>query len=124
MIWELFKAPIMATIKVTGLMPGIPTYNTRFLFYIAVILPFFPIYKYSETYEDESIIILVFVYFLFYLIFSILFTQIIKRIGKRWSEEEYERLKPDQITFPFILVMILNATFHFGLFFIISKVFY
>jgi hypothetical protein len=124
MNWENFKAPIMATIKVTGMMPGMPTYNTRFIFFIIVILPFIPIYKYSQKFKDESIIILLFFYFIFYLIFCITLTQLIKKIGKRWSESEYENLKPDQITFPFILVMIINSTFHFGIFYLLTKIFY
>lgn len=121
---EIFKAPIMATVKVTGMMPGIPTYDTRILFFVAVVLPFFPIYKFSETFKDDSIFILLFIYVIFYLIFNIVLTQLIKKIGRRWSKEEYENLKPDQITFPFILVMFLNSTFHFGIYYLLTKAIY
>lgn len=124
MNWEIFKAPIMATVKVVGLMPGVPTFNTRIIFYIAVILPFLPIYKYAETYKDDSLLFVLAGYFIFYLIFNIVITQFIKKIGKRWSKKEYEQLKYDQITFPFILVMILSASFHFGLFCLITKIMY
>jgi len=124
MNWEIFKAPIMATIKVTGMMPGIPTYDTRILFFVAVILPFFPLYKYSESYDDESVLIVLFVYFFFYLIFNVVLIHFIKKIGKRWSKDEYKNLKQDQVTFPFILVMIINSSFHFGIFYLVTKIIY
>ena len=123
MNWELLKAPILATVKFTGLMPGIPSYSTRILLFISVILPFLPIYKFAETFEDETIYIFMCGYFLFYLIVCIVFTQQIKRIGKRWPKEEYENLTSDQITFPFMLVMIVNATGHFCLFYVLTSTF-
>jgi hypothetical protein len=124
MNWDFFKVPIMATIKVTGMMTGIPQINTKFLYFVVVILPFIPIYKYASTFDDEFSIILVFFYFLFYLVSNIFFTKFIKKIGKRWSKEEYDNIKSDQITFPFILVLLLNTLFHFGFFLLISKFFY
>lgn len=124
MNWEVFKAPIMAIVKVAGLMPGIPTYNNRFLFYIILIVPFFPIYKYWESLNQngDSFGILLFGYFLFYLICSIFFTHGAKKIGKRWYIKEYEELKPDQIIFPFILVVVVNATLHFGVLYFLTKI--
>lgn len=120
---EFLKAPIMATVVVARLMPGIPTYSNRFMFFLAVVLPFIPIFKLAEKFENETMLIAVFCYFLFYLVSNILLTQGIKKIGKQWSAEEYNLLKPDQITFPFILVLIVNAGVHFTLFYLISKCF-
>tara|TARA_B100000575_G_C22957038_1_gene553210 strand:- start:440 stop:823 length:384 start_codon:yes stop_codon:yes gene_type:complete len=120
---EFLKAPIMATVVVARLMPGIPTYSNRFMFFLAVVLPFIPIFKFAEKFENETMLIAVFCYFLFYLVSNILLTQGIKKIGKQWSAEEYNLLKPDQITFPFILVLIVNAGVHFILFYLISKCF-
>ena len=111
----------MATVVVARLMSGIPTYSNRFMFFIAVVLPFIPIFKFAEKVEHETIFITAFCYFLFYLISNILLLQGIKRIGKQWSKEEYNQLKPDQITFPFILVLLINASVHFTLFYFISK---
>ena len=120
---EFLKAPIMATVVVARLMPGIPTYSNRFMFFLAVVLPFIPIFKFAEKFENETMLIAVFCYFIFYLVSNILLTQGIKKIGKQWSAEEYNLLKPDQITFPFILVLIVNAGVHFILFYLISKCF-
>ena len=120
---EFLKAPIMATVVVARLMPGIPTYSNRFMFFLAVVLPFIPIFKFAEKFENETMLIAVFCYFIFYLVSNILLTQGIKKIGKQWSAEEYNLLKPDQITFPFILVLIVNAGVHFTLFYLISKCF-
>tara|TARA_B100000963_G_C22599563_1_gene659581 strand:+ start:91 stop:474 length:384 start_codon:yes stop_codon:yes gene_type:complete len=120
---EFLKAPIMATVVVARLMPGIPTYSNRFMFFLAVVLPFIPIFKFAEKFETETMLIAVFCYFIFYLVSNILLTQGIKKIGKQWSAEEYNLLKPDQITFPFILVLIVNAGVHFTLFYLISKCF-
>jgi predicted permease len=123
MNWELFKAPIMAVVKVAGLMPGIPTYDNRFMFYFVVVVPFFPIYYYSESLSNckEHSAILLFSYFVFYLICNIALAYIAKKIGKRWDKKEYQKLKPDQITFPFILVLLLNATLHFCFFCLLTK---
>tara|TARA_Y100001978_G_scaffold199292_1_gene213349 strand:+ start:36 stop:419 length:384 start_codon:yes stop_codon:yes gene_type:complete len=120
---EFLKAPIMATVVVARLMPGIPTYSNRFMFFLAVVLPFIPIFKFAEKFENETMLIAVFCYFIFYLVSNILLTQGIKKIGKQWSAEEYNLLKPDQITFPFILVLIVNAGVHFTLFYLISNCF-
>lgn len=116
--WELLKAPIMAVVTVMRLMPGIPTYDTRILFYFAVVVPFLPIFNYASILIDnDSVIIATFCYFLFYLLVNILITQQIKKLGKTWGESEYKALTQDQITFPFILVCLINATIHFGLYY-------
>lgn len=117
---QFLKAPIMAIVIVARLMPGIPTYNNRFMFFIAVILPFIPIFKFAEKFENKTMLIAVFSYFLFYLISNILLIQGIKKIGKQWSTEEYNSLKPDQITFPFIFVLLVNTGMHFTLFYLLS----
>lgn len=121
---EILKVSIMATIKVIGLTPGLPTYNNRFLFFIAVILPFIPIYKYSETIDEKSISLVLLFYLVFYLMLNLILIRFIKKVGKRWSEDEYKNLRPDQITFPFILVMMINTLFHFGLFYLTVKMIY
>ena len=118
---EFLKAPIIATVVVARLMPGIPTYSNRFMFFFAVVVPFIPLFKFAEKFENETVFIALFCYFLFYLISNVLLLQGIKGIGKQWSKEEYNQLKPDQITFPFILVLLINASVHFTLFYIISK---
>ncbi|MDF1674363.1 MAG: hypothetical protein P1U44_01510 [Vicingaceae bacterium] len=120
-IWELFKRPIMAIIIITKLMPGIPTFDTRLLFYAAVIIPFLPIIKYTSTFENKAIAVITIPYFIFYLISNIILSQIVKKIGSKWSPEEYNALKPDQITFPFILVIIINAGIHFSIFYLITN---
>ncbi len=118
---EFLKAPIMAIVIVARLMPGIPTYNNRFMFFIAVVLPFIPIIKFAEKFENKTMLVAVFSYFFFYLISNILLVQGIKKIGKQWSTEEYNSLKPDQITFPFIFVLLVNTGMHFTLFYLLSK---
>jgi len=121
--FAFFKAPIMAVVVVARLIPGIPTYNNRFIFYIAIVLPFIPIFNFASKLENETISNVVICYFLFYVISSVLFTHGIKKLGKQWSAEEYNSLKADQITFPFILVILVNASAHFGLFYFISSCF-
>lgn len=122
-IWELFKRPIMSIIIINRLMPGVPTYDTRLLFYAAVIIPFIPIIKYSSTFENKAIAVITIPYFIFYLISNIILSQIAKKIGRRWNSEEYLALKPDQITFPFILVIIINGGLHLSIFYLITNYF-
>ena len=114
----------MAVISVAGLMPGFLTYDTRIIFYVAVVLPFLPIYFYTETLMHDSVFSVLPVYFIFYLIFTVVMTQFIKKIGKRWSKEEYEKLKPDQITFPFIVVTLVNSVLHFGIYYLLIQTIY
>jgi len=122
---EIFKAPIMSIVVVSGLVPGIPTYNNRFIFYIGVILPFLPIFKYASSNDDSDIsLIAAFCYFLFYIVFTIIVVQKIKKIGSQWNKKEYDSLKPDMITFPFILVMLVNSGLHFLVFYLISLSFF
>lgn len=107
----------MATVIVFNMMPGIPTYTTRFLFYEVVVVPFLPIAKYVSTFENESSKKVAFCYFFFYLIFNFLFIRWLKKNGQQWCLEAYKSLKIDQITFPFILVLLVNASVHFVLFY-------
>ena len=118
--WEPLKAIIMAVIVVLKLMPGVPTFDTRLMFYAAIIVPYLPIIKYSATFENKTIAVITFVYFIFYLVTNIVLTQLIKKIGYRWNKEEYAFLKPDQVTLPFILVIVINAGIHFTVYYLIT----
>lgn len=121
---QFLKAPIMSIVIVARLMPGIPTYDTRILFYFAVIVPFIPIFKYAENFiANYSVVTTTILYFLFYLLSNILVTYQVKKIGKTWKESEYRLLTVDQITFPFILVCLINSLFHFGLYYLIINSF-
>ena len=114
---ELFKGPIMATVKLLGLYSSLPTYSFQVLFMLLFFgLPFFPIFKYSSVAENEIPAFLVFIYFIFYLIFTLILGKYISRLGKQWPKKEYDKLNTDQVTFPFILVLGILALFHFLLF--------
>lgn len=65
----------MATNIVLRLIPGIPTYNTRFIIYFAVIVPFLPIIKYASTFENEDVLIFTFFYFFIYIFTNIILGQ-------------------------------------------------
>ena len=121
--FELFKAPIMAIVVITNskLMPGDRAHSYRFLFLIALAIPFFPIYKYASTLKNSSVLFVLFGYLIFYLISTVVITQKIRKIGAQWSTEEYQALKSDQITFPFILAILANASIHFLLLYLILQ---
>ena len=115
------KGPLMATNVVLGLIPGFPTYNTRFIIYFVVIVPFLPIIKYASTFENVDVLVFTFFYFFIYIFINIIIVQYIRKIGSQWSTEEYNTLKPDQVTFPFIIVLIFNLLIHFTIYYIILK---
>lgn len=81
------------------------------------ILPYAPIFLYVDRLDDKSIIVYAFIYFLFYLFLTIFLGFKIRKLAKQWSEEEYEKLNSDQVTFPFILVLMVNAVIHFTIFY-------
>ena len=87
------------------------------------ILPYAPIFIYVSKVEDVSSIMLAVFYMFFYLIITVILGTQIRKLAKQWPDKEYEKLNSDQITFPFILVLLLNASLHFTIFYSIIKFF-
>jgi len=102
---EYLKPFIMAIIKVLNLMGGVPTYNTRILFYAVLVIPFSPIFITAYRSENTLVTTFAIIHFIFYIMLNILISYQIKKIGKRWSEKDYRKLTSDEVTFPFILVI-------------------
>lgn len=122
--YELFKGPIMATVKVLGMYQGLPTYGTRsFFMWICFGLPFIPIFKYSSNLENHVPPILLLIYFVLYAIQTFILGRFISKISRQWTLEEYEKLTPDKVTFPFIFALGIHSLFHFLLFSLINNLF-
>lgn len=122
---ELFKGPIMATVKVLGMYSGLPTYGIRiFFFQICFGLPFVPIFIYGSKAENLVPFMFLVIYFICYLFQTFFLGRYISKIGKQWSYKEYKKLSSDQITFPFIFALLLYGLFHFILFISINEVLY
>lgn len=120
---ELFKGPIMATVKALGMYQGLPTYGTRSFFtWICFGLPFMPIFIYSSNLDNEVPSLLLIIYFLLYIIETFILGRYISKTGRQWSLKEYEKLTSDQIMFPFIFALGTHSLFHFILFLSINNI--
>lgn len=112
----------MATCKVFGLYSGLPTYGMQsFFMWICFGLPFIPIFKFSSYENNHVHPMLGVIYFVLYLIQTFILGRYIAKIGRQWTQKEYDKLKSDQITFPFIFALGMHALFHFVLFVAINK---
>ncbi len=113
----------MATVKALGMYSGLPTYGMQsFFMWICFGLPFIPIFKYSSIVDNLVPPMLVVIYFILYLIQTFILGRYIAKIGRQWKRKEYDKLKSDQITFPFIFTLGMHALFHFILFSSINQV--
>jgi len=111
----------MAIVKVLGLYQGFPNYGTRTIyFWFGIGLPLIPIFYYYTNPENEVNSLLLFMYLPFFLIQSFFIVRYISKIGKQWPINEYEKLTPDQVTFPFIFAIGIYGLFHFTLFLLIN----
>ena len=93
----------------------------RIKYGLIFILPFSPVFIYVNSLEDSSIIAYALAYFIFYIIFTVILGTQIRKIARQWPEEEYKKLTSDQVTFPFILLLMVNSAFHFTIFYYILK---
>src|SRR5690554_6031954 len=93
----------------------------RIKYGLIFILPFSPVFIYVNSLEDSSIIAYALAYFIFYIIFTVILGTQIRKIARQWPEEEYKKLTSDQVTFPFILLLMVNSAFHFSIFYYILK---
>lgn len=91
----------------------------RIKYGLIFILPFSPVFIYVNSLEDSSIIAYALAYFIFYIIFTVILGTQIRKIAKQWPDREYKSLNSDQVTFPFILVLMANAALHFTIFYVV-----
>lgn len=115
----------MATVKMLGMYTGLPTYGMRsLLIWVCFGLPFLPIFQFASNPDNEVPVQLLPIYFPLYLIQTFLLGKYISRIGRQWSLKEYNQLKTDQVTFPFIFALGMHSFFHFILFASINEIVY
>jgi len=96
----------------------------RIKYGLIFILPFSPVFIYVNSLEDSSIIAYALAYFIFYIIFTVILGTQIRKIAKQWPDEEYEKLNSDQVTFPLILVLLMNSALHLAAFYVLIKALY
>ncbi|HLV42058.1 MAG TPA: hypothetical protein VKY37_07255 [Brumimicrobium sp.] len=122
-ILNVFKRPFMAITIVSSNMVSANFEVNRFLFYPLFILPLLPIYKYASSFEDDTVLVIFGFYLIFYTILSIVLIGIIQQVStRRWSDKEFRALKADQITFPLILIQLINSFSHFIIFYSLLKI--
>ncbi|RFC53606.1 hypothetical protein [Brumimicrobium aurantiacum] len=117
--FEFFKAPIMALEYIMRSLSWNSIHQGRAKYGLIFFLPFVPIFIYVNNLEDSSIIIYAFVYFIFYLILTIIVGTQIRKIARQWPDKEYKKLTSDQVTFPFILLLLVNAALHFTIYYVV-----
>ena len=121
--FALFKVPIMAVNKMFGVYSGMPTYGMKsLLVWVFFGLPFLPIFKSYLPPEDEITNALLVIYFPLYILQTFFLGRYISKLGRQWTIKEYEQLKTDQVTFPFLFVLGVHCVFHFMLFSLIHTI--
>lgn len=96
----------------------------RIKYGLIFILPFSPVFLYVASLADEMFYLPAFVYFIFYIIFTVILGTQIRKIAKQWPDEEYEKLNSDQVTFPLILILLMNSALHLAVFYVLIKALY
>lgn len=120
---ERFKKPIMATVKVLGLYPGVPSYSSGvILMWLCFGLPFCPIYIYATNLANDVPLKLLLFYFPLYVIQTIFLGKFIVKTGNQWSTEEYKNLTSDQVVFPFIFTLGMHGLFQLILFLVFKNI--
>src|SRR5690554_6599873 len=122
--FEFFKAPIMALEYMLRKFSWNSLDQGRIKYGLIFILPFSPVFIYVNSLEDSSIIAYALAYFIFYIIFTVILGTQIRKIAKQWPAEEYEKLNSDQVTFPLILVLLMNSALHLAAFYVLIKALY
>lgn|SRR5690554_6179267 len=122
--FEFFKAPIMALEYMLRKFSWNSLDQGRIKYGLIFILPFSPVFIYVNSLEDSSIIAYALAYFIFYIIFTVILGTQIRKIAKQWPDEEYEKLNSDQVTFPLILVLLMNSALHLAAFYVLIKALY
>ncbi|WP_159038328.1 hypothetical protein [Brumimicrobium mesophilum] len=120
---EFFKAPIMAVEYMLRSLSWSGLYEGRVKYLLFFILPYAPILIYVYKVENQNGELFAIFYMFFYLILTVILGTQIRKLAKQWPEKEYKKLNPDQVTFPFILILLLNASLHFTIFYYLIKFF-
>lgn len=98
-------------------------YEGRVKYLLFFILPYAPILIYVYKVENQNGELFAIFYMFFYLILTVILGTQIRKLAKQWPEKEYKKLNSDQVTFPFILILLLNASLHFTIFYYLIKFF-
>ena len=113
----------MSVVKVIGLYQDIPYYKLKSLYlFLVILLPIVPTFLYTRKQNNPTSIIVFLLFFFTYVFFTIFIGNYLAKVGKRWKQKEYDKLKIELVILRFFFIQAIYTICVFLCYYTIIKI--